>query len=77
MVLKGTKDKTRIVEAKILGKLANIVSQLFMIRMLPAEGEGVEGIRETHPQILTLTDEYHQLFSDLKELPLFRGIFLS
>lgn len=62
-------------EAKRLYKLAQTGSQLFMSRVLSIEEEVVEGSRETRPHILTLTDEYHRLFSDSKELFPFRGIF--
>ncbi|KAG5584320.1 hypothetical protein H5410_044754 [Solanum commersonii] len=77
VVIQGTREKTRIVEAKKLDKLAQNGCQLFMIRVLPTDQEQREEpqANASANPILELTKEFQILFQDPKGLPPHRGVF--
>ncbi|KAH0696227.1 hypothetical protein KY285_013059 [Solanum tuberosum] len=66
--LQGNKENTRIVNAKGLDKMTQNGGQLFMIRVFPTEDSTVKTTREIHLRIIALTEEFHLLFGDPKQL---------
>lgn len=69
----GTRERTRIVEARKLDKFAQNGCQLFMIRVLPVDQSGQEEQQDTALPIMALTQEFKSLIQDPKEFKFASG----
>ncbi|KAG5596662.1 hypothetical protein H5410_037894 [Solanum commersonii] len=63
-----------MVEAKRLDKMVKVGGQLFLIRVRPVE-EKVKKVSTVLEEILSITEEFPQLFADPKGLPSSRELF--